>query len=141
MNATIAPTNANDRRIGRSIGAVVVGFLTVVVLSTVVDQIFHMLDVYPPWGQPMPDAGDNALALSYRIVITALGGWVTARLAPRNAMKHVWILGGIGFVVGVAAAIATIPLNWGPAWYPILIPITGLPATVLGGWIHSRRVS
>ena len=82
-----------------------------------------------------------ALALSYRIVITVLGGWVTARLAPRNAMKHVWILGSIGFVVGVAAAIATIPLNWGPAWYPILIPITGLPATILGGWLHARRAT
>ena len=126
------------RSIGRSIWAVVAGFLTVVILSTVVDQIFHMLDVYPPWGQPMPEASDNALALSYRVAITVLGGWVTARLAPRNAMKHVWILGIIGFAVGAAAAIATIPLNWGPAWYPILIPITGLPATILGGKLSSR---
>ena len=126
------------RSIGRSIWAVVAGFLTVVILSTVVDQIFHMLDVYPPWGQPMPEASDNALALSYRVLITAFGGWVTARLAPRNPMKHAWILGGIGFIVGVAAAIATIPLHWGPAWYPILIPITGLPATILGGWLGSR---
>ena len=139
MNAAIA-VDAKPS-IARSIWAVVAGFLTVVILSTVVDQIFHMLDVYPPWGQPMPDAGDNALALSYRIAITVLGGWVTARLAPRTAMKHVWILGSIGFVVGVAAAIATIPLNWGPAWYPILIPITGLPATIFGGWLYVRRAT
>ena len=137
MNAAIA-VDAKPS-IGRSLWAVAAGFLTVVILSTVVDQIFHMLDVYPPWGQPMPETGDNALALSYRIVITILGGWITARLAPRNAMKHVWILGLIGFGVGVAAAIATIPLNWGPAWYPVLIPITGLPATILGGWLYTRK--
>ena len=124
--------------VGRSIWAVVAGFLAVVVLSTVVDQLFHMLGVYPPWGQPMPEASDNVLALSYRIVITVLGGWITARLAPQNPLKHVIILGGIGFVVGVAAAIATIPLHLGPAWYPILIPITGLPATVLGGVLARR---
>ena len=142
MNAAIATTGSTDRRIGRSIGAAVAGFLTVVVLSTVVDQIFHMLGVYPPWGQPMPDPGDNALALSYRIVITVFGGWVTAHLAPHRPMMHVLILASIGFVIGVAAAVATIPLHWGPAWYPILIPITGLPATWLGGWLYvSRRAS
>ena len=81
---------------GRSIVAVVAGFLAVVGLSLATDQLFHVLEVYPPWGQPMNDTGDNLLALSYRVVYTVLGGFITARLAPRAPMRHVMILGIIG---------------------------------------------
>lgn len=45
-----------------------VGFLTVVILSLGMDQVLHALHVYPPWGQPMHHPALNLLALSYRIV-------------------------------------------------------------------------
>jgi hypothetical protein len=36
----------------------------------------HVLEVYPPWGLPMHDTGDNLLALAYpswfALVLTAL---------------------------------------------------------------------
>ena len=63
-----------------------------------------MLDVYPPWGQPMFDTGQNLLALSYRLVYTILGGYITAGLAPHRPMRHVLILGIIGFVMATAGA-------------------------------------
>ena len=71
------------RRIGRSIAAVVVGLVVVFVLSLGTDQLLHVLQVYPPWGQPMHDHGLNALALSYRLVYGIVGGYVTAWRAPR----------------------------------------------------------
>lgn len=77
----------------RSIGAVLAGFVVIFVLSVGVDQIFHSLRVYPPWGQPMWDPKLNLFALSYRLVIDTFGGWLTARLAPRNPMRHALILG------------------------------------------------
>ena len=64
----------------RSVLAVVAGFVVVVVLSLGIDEILHLLKVYPPWGEPMWDPALNALALSYRIVVTVLSGYVTARL-------------------------------------------------------------
>lgn len=135
------PTTDNEhpRRLGRSVAAVVGGFLTVVVLSLVTDQVLHVLHVYPPWKQPMYDAGLNLLALSYRIVYTVLGGYITARLAPRSPMRYVWILGTIGFVFGVIGVIATLPLHLGPAWYPIAIAVTALPCTWLGGVLAVRQ--
>lgn len=50
----------------RSTAAVFVGFISVVVLSLGTDQVLHVLEVYPPWGEPMWDRALNLLALSYR---------------------------------------------------------------------------
>ena len=123
----------------RSAAAVLLGFFAVVVLSLGTDQVLHVLRVYPPWGQPMRDPGLNLLALSYRIVYTVVGGYIAARLAPRNPMRHVWALAGIGLVMGTAGAIATIPMHLGPAWYPIAIALTALPCTWLGGVLYCNR--
>src|SRR5215831_14220036 len=96
MNAQ-AP--AEPRRIGRSIGAIVAGLLTVIVLSLAIDELFHVLGVYPPWNEPMRETSLSLLALSYRLVIAVLGGYVTARLAPRAPIGHALILGAIGLVL------------------------------------------
>ncbi|MEY2484058.1 MAG: hypothetical protein QOK24_2586 [Verrucomicrobiota bacterium] len=123
----------------RSILAIIVGFLAVVVLSLGTDQVLHILKVYPPWGDPMPQPALNALALSYRIVYTILGSYLAARLAPRNPMRHAMILGFIGLGFGTIGAIATIPMHLGPAWYPIAIAATALPCAWIGGALASRR--
>jgi len=139
----VTPPTAHDstppRRRGRSVAAVFLGFLLVFVLSLGTDQVLHVLNVYPPWGQPMFDTGLYILALSYRSVFTVIGGYVTAKLAPHSPMRHVWTLGIIGFVVAIAGAIATIPMKLGPAWYPIVLAIIGLPCVWLGGVLYLRK--
>lgn len=133
-------TAANQpRRLGRSIFAIFLGFLTVVILSLGTDEVFHLLRVYPPWDQPMRAPLLNALALSYRIVYTILGSYVAARLAPSKPMMHAWILGVIGFLLGTLGAVATIPMHLGPAWYPIAIAATALPCAWLGGRLQGDR--
>lgn len=133
--------NTSPRRMGRSVTAIVAGFLVVVLLSLGTDQVLHMLNVYPPWGQPMWEVGDNLLALGYRSVFTMLGGYVTAKLAPSNPMRLVLIVAGIGLVVGAVGAIATIPMKMGPAWYPIALAVTGPVFTWLGGKLQSNRTT
>jgi MFS family permease len=127
------------RQLGRSIGAILLGFVIVVALSLGTDQIMHVLGIYPPWNQPMNDTGDNALALSYRIVYAVLGSYVAARLAPRNPMRHAIILGIIGFILSTAGAIAAIQMQMGPGWYPILLALTALPSAWLGGALYRRQ--
>ena len=75
----------------------------------------------------------NALALSYRIVYTLLGGFITARLAPQAPMRHVIILAIIGLVAGTAGAIVAIAGDFGPSWYPIALAVTAYPCTWFGG--------
>src|SRR5688572_26643562 len=108
MTVQVTEMGIPPHRLWRSVGAVLLGFIVVVVLSLGTDQVLHVLQVYPPWGQPMWETSLNALALSYRIVYTLLGGFITARLAPRAPMRHVTILALIGLAVGTAGAIVAI---------------------------------
>src|SRR3982751_1125390 len=121
------------RPLGRSIGALLAGFLTVVLLLLGTDELLHILNVYPPWSEGMHDPALNLLALSYRIVYTVIGNYVVARLAPNRPMGHVWVSGFIGLFLGTIGAIVTIPMNLGPAWYPIAIALTALPCSWVGG--------
>jgi len=138
--ATAAP-NATPCRLGRSVAAIFLGFLAVVVLSLGTDQVLHVLNVYPPWGQPMHEPGLNLLALAYRCVYTAVGGFITARFAPHAATRHVLILAAIGFALGTLGVVGTWNMNLGPRWYPIAIAVTGAPLTWLGGLLYVPKRS
>jgi hypothetical protein len=134
--ATTTTKTGSGRRL-RSAAAVLLGFLSVAVLSLATDQILHVLGVYPPWGEPMWDPWLNLLALSYRILYTVLGGYITARLAPASPMRHVAVVGILGLIAGSAGAIAAITLaDLGPNWYPIALAVTGFPCVWLGGVLH-----
>ena len=140
MSADIArqgfESAGQPRRLLRSTGAVLLGFVAVIVLSLGTDEVFHVLKVYPPWDQPMYDSRLCLLALSYRVVYAMLGSYIAARFAPRNPMHHAMALGVLGFVVSLAGAIATIPMKLGPALYPISLVVTALPCAWLGGVLY-----
>jgi hypothetical protein len=123
----------------RGVGAIFAGLVSVVFLSLATDQVLHVLEVYPPWGEPMRATGLNLLALFYRSLYNVVGGYVTAQIARHAPMRHANILGMIGTLLGLAGAIATIPLNLGPSWYPIALVITALPGCWLGGFFYERR--
>jgi hypothetical protein len=131
--------NANQGNVWKSIGAVLAGFIVVAAVSLGTDEVFHILKVYPPWGEPMRDPGANALALAYRIIYSVLGGYITAKLAPRNPVKHAVILGSIGLAISILGVIVTLPMHLGPAWYPIGLAITALPCSWLGGVLYRRQ--
>lgn len=120
----------------RSIGAVLAGLVAVFVLSLGTDQVLHVLQVYPPWGQPMYDPGLNLLALSYRIVIGILGGYVTARAAAQAPMAHALALGIVGLALSTAGGVAM--QNLSPPWYPLALALTAVPCAWLGGMLHRR---
>ena len=146
MSTTTLPANSpmarpatHSRHLLRSTGAVLAGFVTVVALSLGTDQLLHELEVYPPWGQPMPQPGLNLLALAYRSVYAVLGSYIAARLAPRAPMRHALILGGIGFVLSFAGMLVALGMpELGPLWYPIALVATALPCAWIGGALHRR---
>jgi hypothetical protein len=123
----------------RSVVAVLTGILTVFVLSLGVDQVLHVMEVYPPWGSPMDSIGLNLLALAYRIPFNIAGAYVTAKLAPHSPLRHAMTYGWIGFgfsVVGTAGAIAV--GGMGPLWYPVLLTLSAIPCAWAGGKLATR---
>ena len=137
-NATTG-SEAPPSRLGRSVLALVAGFVVVVVLSLAVDEVLHILKVYPPWGEPMNDPGLNLLAMAYRAVITVLGGYVTARLAPYAPMRHAAIGAGIGLALGTLGVIGAMSVGGlGPLWYPIGVAVTGPLCNLLGGALYVK---
>ncbi|MCY2966081.1 MAG: hypothetical protein NT069_21025 [Planctomycetota bacterium] len=96
----------------------------------------HSLDIFPPWGEPMNDTGDNLLALAYRTVYGVLGSYVTAKFAPHSPWKHVWIGAAIGFVLSSLGAVAAIQQDLGPAWFPVALALSTFPCAWLAGKIY-----
>jgi surface polysaccharide O-acyltransferase-like enzyme len=134
-------TNNPPHSLWPSVAAVLLGLFVIFALSLVTDQVLHMLEVYPPWGQPMYDTSDNLLALAYRIVYAVIGCYIAARLAPRNPMHHALALGVVGFVFSLAGAIAASQMSLGPIWHPIALALTALPCAWLGGALHQKRLA
>jgi hypothetical protein len=128
------------RNLWRSTGAIVLGFLAVVVLSLGTDEVLHVLKVYPPWAKPMFDPRLNLLALSYRVVYSVIGSYIAARFAPRNPMRHALILGAVGFVLSLPGAVfITTHTDLGPVWYPVSLVVTALPCAWLGGVLYQKK--
>jgi hypothetical protein len=135
-----ATQGPRPRRLGRSVAAYLGAFLAVAALSLATDQLLHSLGVYPPWNQPMHDPGLNLLALAYRIVYGVLGGYLVARLAPSEPMRHAVVLGVVGLILSSIGAVVATQHEMGPLWYPIALALTALPASWLGGALYLRQL-
>ena len=122
----------------RSVWAVAAGVIFVIGATTIVDVVLHALRVFPSMGQPLDDPL-ALLATSYRIVISVVGAWLTARLAPCRPMTHAMMLGYVGLSLGLAGVVATWNLGLGPRWYPIALAVLAVPQCWAGSWLYERQ--
>jgi multisubunit Na+/H+ antiporter MnhB subunit len=125
----------------KSIGAVLAGFVAVVVLSLGTDLVLHATGVFPPWDQRMSDAL-FLLATVYRTIYCIAGSYIAARLAPDRPMAHALVLGVVGLVVSTAGAVATWNKGpeFGPHWYPVALIVTAIPCAWLGGRLRIMQL-
>lgn len=121
----------------RMILGILAGFVITAVLSTVTDHIFHLLEIYPPYGQPMFDNGLLLLALAYRAVYTVFGCYIMSMIAKDKAMKAAIIIGSIGTVLWLAGGYAM--RDMGPAWYTMGAAVLGLPESILGAKLYQWK--
>ena len=79
-----------------------------------------------------------ALATSYRLFFSVLGGALTAYLAPARPHRHALMLGSIGMLGSLAGLFATLGRpEFGPLWYPFALVLTSLPCCWLGASLVS----
>ncbi len=124
----------------KSVWAVLAGVLFVLVVTSVVDFVLHAVGFFPPMNQPINDSR-ALVATLYRIVISVIGAWLTARLAPSHPMKHALILGVVGTFLGLVGVIATWNLGLGPRWYAITLAVLAIPQCWVGGMIYVAQTS
>ena len=121
----------------KSIGAVLAGFIFVLVSHTGTDAILEKFGIFPPPDQGIFITWMLVVALGYRMFFTVVGGAITAALAPQNPMKHVAILGIIGTLGGIAGIF--VGWNLSQHWYPIALAVTAFPCVWLGGKLKTRK--
>ncbi|MES2007098.1 MAG: hypothetical protein V4436_03245 [Patescibacteria group bacterium] len=122
----------------KSIGAVLAGFLTVVILSTGTDFVVEAAGIFPPpSAEGLYVTWMLALALLYRTIFTVAGGYITAMLAPKRKMLHVNILGFLGTLGGLAGVAAG--WNLSAHWYPIALAVLAFPSVWAGGKLFMLR--
>jgi len=117
----------------KGIGAILAGMIFIVVSHTGTDYVLETLGIFPPRNEGLHITWMVVTATIYRSIFTVVGGYITAALAPNPPMRYVLILGIIGLALGTIAAIVTIPMGLGPAWYPIALAVLALPCVWLGG--------
>jgi len=115
----------------KSIGAVLAGVGAIVALSIGTDFTLESVGIFTTPGQRFFTPWMLVLALVYRCLYAVTGGYVTATLAPNRPLRHAVILGIIGIIVSMLGVIVAWDLS--PHWYPIMLVITALPCTWLGG--------
>ncbi len=119
-------------RWGRSVGAVLLGFVAVVVLSLGTDLAMHAFGIFPQLNQPMSDRL-LLLATAYRTIYGVVGSYITARFAPDRPMQHALAGGVIGFLLSLVGAVTTWNRALGPHWYPLALVATAIPCAWAGG--------
>lgn len=129
----------NPKQTWKSIGAVVTGLIFIILVTTLVDVLLHVVRIYPAMGEPMGD-GLAVLASSYRLVIGIAGAYLTARLSPGRPMRDALVLGCAGTVLGVMGVVMTWNMGLGPRWYPISLAVVAIPQCWFGGWLREWQV-
>ena len=123
----------------KSIGAVLAGLVFIFVTHSGVDLILESLGIFTPPTQRFDTPWMLVTAMIYRTVLSIAGCFLTGLLAPSRPLLHGLILGFIGLALSTVAAIVTIPMDLGPAWYPIAIAVLAVPCAWLGGSLAERR--
>jgi hypothetical protein len=113
------------------------GMLAGAILSIGTDTVLEQLEIFPPISEGLFVTWMLSLALFYRCVYTVLSGYITAKLAPQNPMKHVIILGSIGVVVSAIGTIVAWDLS--NHWYPIALTLLTFPCVYLGAKLQKRK--
>jgi hypothetical protein len=123
----------------KSIGAVLAGLVFILVTHLGVDRVLEAAGIFPPHEQGLHTPWMLILATAYRVLLSIVGCYITARLAPSKPVAHALVLGSIGVVGSLAGLSVAISQNLSPAWYPIGLAILSLPCAWVGGKLAERR--
>jgi len=123
----------------RSVGAVLIGFVTIAALSLGTDLVVRAVrpEAFSATAR-VDDPGLLLFTLVYVGVFAVGGCYLTARLAPAKPMRHALVLGALGLVFNVAGTAAM--WHTAPVWYHVVALALVMPFAWAGGWLRVREV-
>jgi hypothetical protein len=127
-----------NKNILKGIGAILAGLVFIGVTHSAIDAILESTGVLPK-GNLYVSTSLIFFVIFYRAVFSFLGCYLTAKLAPKNPMKHSLILGSIGTLLSLIGAIVIADMNLGPGWYAWSLVVIALPISWLGGKLYLMR--
>ena len=134
MSNGVVEGTIRSRKTGRSVLALLAGFIVNVMLSVVTDFALQAAGILPAIGRgPMNDF-QSALAAVYRTLFGIVSSYIVARLAPYRPIEHALVGAAIGMMLATAGAVATWNKALGPHWYPLLLIVLALPS----GWAGAK---
>jgi hypothetical protein len=120
----------------KSTGAILTGFVFVVIISIATDLTLANTGVMKqPFEYNTP--WFILLVIGYRTLYGIIGTYITATLAPDKPMRHAMISGLIGLALSITGAI--VMREEGPAWYAISLIVLALPTAWAGGKLKLMR--
>ncbi len=123
-----------SQKIGRSVLALLAGFLVNVVLSLATDFALQAVGILPAIGHGQMNDSQSALAAAYRTLFSVISSYFVARLAPYRPLEHALVGAAIGMMLATVGAMATWNKALGPHWYPLFLIALALPS----GWAGAR---
>lgn len=128
----------------RSILSVLAGYAVIVIVVMVVT--FVSIPFFTSVNEPQTNWGQTAVTLgsawyAFEIVYSAIagfaGGIVTAIVARRSPVQHVFALAGLMLAMGVASL--AFSRSFHPASHSIIVTVGGVAACCVGGYVISHR--
>jgi hypothetical protein len=78
--------------------------------------------------------------IAYSFAAAVLGGWVAARLAPRNPLAHGAALAGTILILSLTMLQAGSQSGGPqPSWYPLATLVIGVAGSLIGAWWRARQ--
>jgi len=121
----------SQRRLGRSILALLAGIIAGIVLSVGTDFGLHAIGIVPAQSELWPNHL-LVVAVTYRSIYGVISAYMIASLAPNRPMGHALFAGALGLVVSTLGAATTWSSTIGQHWYPVTLALTTLPTAWVG---------
>lgn len=110
--------------------AVIIGFLVIAAITLAGFIAARLTGLLTPG--VLPSDNDFLLFNLCIMMFIMIGGYITARLAPRDPRNHALSLGTILTVIGLAVSLTLSFADYGPNWFGWTILLSGLPFAWLG---------
>jgi hypothetical protein len=122
----------------RSVLAIIAGSVVWMVTALGTDAV--LMSLAPSWfseGGRVESVPLLLFMISYSLLFSVLGGYITALIARRKEIQHALALGVLQFLMGIVATIKF--FDTAPLWFHVLFLTLLIPANVLGGQLRAMQ--